>query len=139
VPERVALVAYFVVCEALTNVVRYARAGMAQVRIAVDAGVLCVEVGDDGVGGADPATETACAGWPQPGARSSAAASRSRARQAREPHHSADFRSPLDKRWVTRRAKRALRTCRNRGVCSSPPVGPDGPASSRPWTPIWLP
>ncbi len=62
VPERVALVAYFVVCEALTNVVRYARAGMARVRVAVDAGSLCVEVSDDGVGGADPAAGTGLRG-----------------------------------------------------------------------------
>jgi signal transduction histidine kinase len=52
-PERVALAAYFVVCEALTNVGRYAQASTARVRAAVDAGALEVEVSDDGVGGAD--------------------------------------------------------------------------------------
>jgi len=62
VPERPALAAYFVVCEALTNVSRYARAGMARVRIAVDGGLLCVEVADDGVGGADPAAGTGLRG-----------------------------------------------------------------------------
>jgi signal transduction histidine kinase len=62
VPERVALAAYFAVCEALTNVVRYARAGMARVRIAVDDGDLCVEVADDGVGGADPSAGTGLRG-----------------------------------------------------------------------------
>ena len=61
-PERVALVAYFVVSESLTNTVRYARAAMAQVRIAVDDGALCVEVVDDGVGGADPAAGTGLRG-----------------------------------------------------------------------------
>jgi signal transduction histidine kinase len=46
--------AYFVVAEALTNVVKHARARQAQVTASVDAGVLGVEVRDDGVGGADP-------------------------------------------------------------------------------------
>ena len=62
VPERVALVAYFVVCESLTNVVRYARAGSARARIAVDDGALCVDVSDDGVGGADPSAGTGLRG-----------------------------------------------------------------------------
>jgi signal transduction histidine kinase len=62
VPERVALVAYFVVCESLTNVVRYARASVAQVRIAIDAEELRVEVSDDGVGGANPAAGTGLRG-----------------------------------------------------------------------------
>ena len=46
--------AYFIVAEALTNVVKHARATRAWVRAAVDDGVLALEVGDDGVGGADP-------------------------------------------------------------------------------------
>jgi signal transduction histidine kinase len=61
-PERVALAAYFVVCEALTNVVRYARAGRANVRVAMDADTLHVEVADDGAGGADPAAGTGLRG-----------------------------------------------------------------------------
>jgi signal transduction histidine kinase len=61
-PERVALAAYFVVCEALANVVRYARAGSAQVRATVDDGALCVEVSDDGVGGADASAGTGLRG-----------------------------------------------------------------------------
>ena len=44
--------AYFTVCEALTNVTRYARASMAWVTVARDDEHLNVEVGDDGVGGA---------------------------------------------------------------------------------------
>jgi len=51
--------AYFVVAEALTNVVKHAHASRAGVLIHVDMGVdaaaLVVEVRDDGVGGADPA------------------------------------------------------------------------------------
>jgi signal transduction histidine kinase len=44
--------AYFVVAEALTNTVKHARAGHAEVFAAVEDGVLRVEVRDDGVGGA---------------------------------------------------------------------------------------
>jgi PAS domain S-box-containing protein len=46
--------AYFVVAEALTNVVKHARATRARVRCAVTEQVLELEVADDGVGGADP-------------------------------------------------------------------------------------
>jgi signal transduction histidine kinase len=61
-PERVALAAYFLVSESLTNVVRYARASSARVRAAVDDGALRVEVSDDGAGGADPAAGTGLRG-----------------------------------------------------------------------------
>ncbi len=44
--------AYFVVAEALTNVVKHARAERAWVAAAVDGGVLRIAVRDDGVGGA---------------------------------------------------------------------------------------
>jgi signal transduction histidine kinase len=46
--------AYFVIAEALTNVVKYAHASQATVRATVDDGALTLEVHDDGVGGADP-------------------------------------------------------------------------------------
>jgi signal transduction histidine kinase len=62
VPERIALAAYFVVCESLTNVVRYSQASSARVSIAADGGALRVEVCDDGVGGADPANGTGLRG-----------------------------------------------------------------------------
>jgi signal transduction histidine kinase len=52
-PEAVEAAAYFVVSEALTNVTRHADAGQAVVRIARRDGLLCVEVEDDGTGGAD--------------------------------------------------------------------------------------
>src|SRR6266508_2800632 len=65
-PRPVEAAAYFVVCEALTNVAKYADAASASVRVGIDddqgsrrqAGGrtgLLVEVCDDGVGGADPA------------------------------------------------------------------------------------
>ena len=46
--------AYFVVSEALTNVLKYARATSATIRVAPRDDVLVVEVADDGCGGAKP-------------------------------------------------------------------------------------
>ena len=46
--------AYFVVAEALTNVVKHAHAGRAEVTASVEDGMLRLEVRDDGAGGADP-------------------------------------------------------------------------------------
>jgi signal transduction histidine kinase len=46
--------AYFVIAEALTNVVKHSQASAAQVRVALDDGDLKVEIRDDGIGGADP-------------------------------------------------------------------------------------
>jgi signal transduction histidine kinase len=59
IPDRrfdpsVEATAYFVVAEALTNVVRYAAATLARVRASVAANNLILEIGDDGRGGADP-------------------------------------------------------------------------------------
>jgi signal transduction histidine kinase len=54
VPEPVELAAYFVVSEALTNVVKYAQASQATVRLERANGRVLVEVADDGVGGAQP-------------------------------------------------------------------------------------
>jgi signal transduction histidine kinase len=51
-PETVEATAYFIVAEALTNVVKHADANSADIRAFVDCGVLHVEVSDDGVGGA---------------------------------------------------------------------------------------
>jgi signal transduction histidine kinase len=51
-PARVEATAYFVVSEALTNVVKHARAAGARVTARVEHGELRVEVRDDGVGGA---------------------------------------------------------------------------------------
>jgi GAF domain-containing protein len=46
--------AYFIVAEALTNVVKHARATRAEVAVVVEDGALRVEVRDDGIGDADP-------------------------------------------------------------------------------------
>jgi signal transduction histidine kinase len=51
-PSAVEVTAYFVASEALTNVAKYAGAERASVRAERRDGVLVVEVGDDGVGGA---------------------------------------------------------------------------------------
>jgi PAS domain S-box-containing protein len=53
-PPDIEASAYFIVAEALTNVVKHARATRATVSAAVDDGVLALEVRDDGVGGANP-------------------------------------------------------------------------------------
>ena len=54
-PRAVEVAAYFVVSEALTNVAKYAGATEATVAVHRVNGRLTVEVGDDGVGGADVA------------------------------------------------------------------------------------
>jgi signal transduction histidine kinase len=53
-PAAVEAAAYFVVAEALTNVVKYAQASQARVSVSRSNGHAVVEVADDGVGGADP-------------------------------------------------------------------------------------
>jgi signal transduction histidine kinase len=55
-PDRVESAAYFVVAEALTNVAKYAQATRACVNVRRQNGQVLVEVSDDGIGGADPAT-----------------------------------------------------------------------------------
>jgi PAS domain S-box-containing protein len=52
-PAEVEASAYFIVAEALTNVVKHSHARSAEVRVSADDHVLRVEVRDDGVGGAD--------------------------------------------------------------------------------------
>jgi signal transduction histidine kinase len=52
-PADIEASAYFIVAEALTNVVKHARAATARVVAAVDDGALQLEIGDDGIGGAD--------------------------------------------------------------------------------------
>jgi signal transduction histidine kinase len=52
-PEPVELAGYFVACEALANVAKYAHATQASVRVSRRDGVAVVEIADDGVGGAD--------------------------------------------------------------------------------------
>jgi signal transduction histidine kinase len=54
--------AYFVTAEALTNVAKYARASEASVVLCVEGDRLCVQIRDDGVGGADLANGTGLRG-----------------------------------------------------------------------------
>jgi len=49
-PAAVEVAAYRIVQEALTNVVRHACAHTCLIRLALEAGVLCVEIADDGAG-----------------------------------------------------------------------------------------
>ena len=51
----VEIAAYYLVCESLTNVAKYAGATTATVTVGREHGCLIVEVADDGIGGADPA------------------------------------------------------------------------------------
>jgi len=51
-PEPVELAAFYIVCEALANVARHAAASSAVVELHRNAGLLTVEVRDDGIGGA---------------------------------------------------------------------------------------
>jgi signal transduction histidine kinase len=53
-PEPVEVASYYFVCEALTNVAKYARADSASVFATVIDGALVISVADDGVGGASP-------------------------------------------------------------------------------------
>jgi signal transduction histidine kinase len=54
-PPPVEAAAYYVVSEALANVAKYAEASYVRVSVAQMNGAACVEVSDDGIGGADPA------------------------------------------------------------------------------------
>ena len=55
-PQAVEAAAYYVIAEALANVIKYARASIVTVRVTCDDASARVEVTDDGVGGADSAT-----------------------------------------------------------------------------------
>jgi signal transduction histidine kinase len=58
----VEIAAYYLVCEALTNVAKYADATTASVAVTLEVDCLIVVVTDDGVGGADPARGTGLRG-----------------------------------------------------------------------------
>jgi signal transduction histidine kinase len=53
-PAEIEASAYFVVAEALTNVVKHSHAGRAEVKASREDGMLRIEVRDNGAGGADP-------------------------------------------------------------------------------------
>jgi signal transduction histidine kinase len=61
-PRAVEEVAYFVVCEALANTVKYASAQHVTIRAHTSAGMLQLDITDDGKGGADPTLGTGLAG-----------------------------------------------------------------------------
>jgi PAS domain S-box-containing protein len=61
-PATVEATAYFTVAEALTNVAKYAQAGEATARLAIEGDELVVEVSDDGVGGARAAAGSGLSG-----------------------------------------------------------------------------
>ena len=61
-PEPVEAAAYFVVAEALANVIKYASASSVFVRVESGNGRAVVEVADDGAGGADPSRGTGLRG-----------------------------------------------------------------------------
>ena len=53
-PEPVEVAAYYVVSEALTNVVKHAQASMVRVDLNTDDATVVLSIDDDGVGGAEP-------------------------------------------------------------------------------------
>ncbi|GGO72019.1 sensor histidine kinase [Nonomuraea cavernae] len=61
-PPPIEVAAYYVVSEAMTNIARHSRARRGFVRARLHDGALVLEVGDDGVGGADPAAGSGLAG-----------------------------------------------------------------------------
>jgi len=61
-PERVELAAYFVACEALANVGKYAQASAASVSVSRTEGGVVIEIADDGIGGADATAGTGLRG-----------------------------------------------------------------------------
>ncbi|HEX5251799.1 MAG TPA: PAS domain S-box protein [Gaiellales bacterium] len=61
-PPPVEAAAYYVVAESLTNIAKYAEAAVVEIVVRSDAQGARVEVRDDGVGGADPATGTGLRG-----------------------------------------------------------------------------
>jgi signal transduction histidine kinase len=58
-PPAIEETVYYFVAEALTNVIKHARAGEATVMIDVSESILTVEVSDDGIGGAIPTSGSA--------------------------------------------------------------------------------
>jgi signal transduction histidine kinase len=61
-PRHVETAAYFVVAEALANIAKYAEATSASISVARDNGAACIEIRDNGKGGAQPMTGTGLRG-----------------------------------------------------------------------------
>jgi signal transduction histidine kinase len=93
-PDRVELAAYFVVSEALTNVVKHASASEATVRLERAADTLRVVVADDGVGGARAAADSGLAGL-----RDRLAAVDASLEVESEPGHGTTIRTEIPCAW----------------------------------------
>jgi signal transduction histidine kinase len=61
-PESIETAAYFLVAEALVNVARYSCATRASVEVQWDRGLARIEIRDDGIGGANPASGSGLSG-----------------------------------------------------------------------------
>ena len=61
-PEQLELALYFVACEALANVAKYAQATTASVRVSRAPSAVVIEIADDGIGGADETAGTGLRG-----------------------------------------------------------------------------
>jgi signal transduction histidine kinase/DNA-binding NarL/FixJ family response regulator len=61
-PEQLELALYFVTCEALANVAKYAKAQAASVRVSRAPSAVVIEIADDGIGGADETAGTGLRG-----------------------------------------------------------------------------
>ncbi len=61
-PPATAAAAYFVCAEAMTNIAKYSLARTARIRLGTDRTGMLLVIGDDGVGGADPARGTGLRG-----------------------------------------------------------------------------
>jgi signal transduction histidine kinase len=61
-PDTIAVAAYYVVAEALTNVARHANASVVTLRVRAVGDNLAIVIRDDGIGGADPAEGTGLLG-----------------------------------------------------------------------------
>jgi signal transduction histidine kinase len=61
-PAPVEVAAYYVVCESLTNVAKYAQAATVTVSVAREECLLVVEIADDGIGGAEPSRGSGLSG-----------------------------------------------------------------------------
>jgi signal transduction histidine kinase len=61
-PEGIEATVFYIVSEALTNIVKHAQASQANVKVAIEGNTLRFEVTDDGRGGADPTAGTGILG-----------------------------------------------------------------------------
>ena len=98
-PPAIEAAAYYVTAEALDNVVKYAGASEATVRIVEDdeQGAVVVEVADDGIGGADPSLGSGLEGLVDR-VETLDGTSRSRVRRAAARESAQRFRSSVRER-----------------------------------------